>query len=339
VSTPDAVPTPEHFFQAITAFQQTATLRAALEIGLFAAFEGEVSTAPELAGRTGASERGVRILSDCLVVSGFLTKNDDRYTMTLDTATFLDADAPAYVGGAAEFLLNPRMLEAWDRLGDAVRGGGTALTDDGDVLAPENPVWVKFARSMAPLMQMPAQLIAQMADPDADKPLKVLDIAAGHGLFGIAFAERNASTEVVAVDWPNVLEVATENAEARGVGDRHSTIAGSAFDADFGHGYDVVLLTNFMHHFDVPTCEGLMGKVHAALRDGGRAVTLEFVPNEDRISPPIPATFAAMMLATTPSGDAYTFAELEAMAAAGGFAGSEMRSLEPTLQSVVISHK
>jgi len=319
VSTPDAVPTPEHFFQAITAFQQTATLRAALEIGLFAAFEGEASTAPELAGRTGASERGVRILSDCLVVSGFLTKNDDRYTMTLDTATFLDADAPAYVGGAAEFLLNPRMLEAWDRLGDAVRGGGTALTDDGDVLAPENPVWVKFARSMAPLMQMPAQLIAQMA--------------------GIAFAERNASTEVVAVDWPNVLEVATENAEARGVGDRHSTIAGSAFDADFGHGYDVVLLTNFMHHFDVPTCEGLMGKVHAALRDGGRAVTLEFVPNEDRISPPIPATFAAMMLATTPSGDAYTFAELEAMAAAGGFAGSEMRSLEPTLQSVVISHK
>lgn len=47
---------------------------------------------------------------------------------------------------------------------------------------------------------------------------------------------------------------------------------------DFGDGYDVVLLTNFLHHFSPPTNETLLRKVHAALKPGGRAVTLEFVP-------------------------------------------------------------
>ena len=48
-----------------------------------------------------------------------------------------------------------------------------------------------------------------------------------------------------------------------------------------------------------------------ALNDGGQAVTLEFVPNEDRITPPEQASFALVMLATTASGDAYTFATAE----------------------------
>jgi len=192
---------------------------------------------------------------------------------------------------------------------------------------------------MAPMMAMPAQLLAKLVDSAGNQKLKVLDIAAGHGLFGIAFATHNHQAEVVAVDWAKVLEVATENANQAGVADRHSTIAGSAFDVDYGSGYDLVLLTNFLHHFDPPTCETLLRKVHASLADGGRAVTLEFVPNEDRISPPDAAAFSVMMLGSTPSGDAYTFPELERMAANAGFASSEMHELPPTIQRVMISQK
>jgi hypothetical protein len=85
----------------------------------------------------------------------------------------------------------------------------------------------------------------------------VLDIAAGHGLFGINFAQSNPKVKVTALDWPSVLEVAKGNAAAAGVGGQYSLKPGSAFDVDFGSGYDVVLLTNFLHHFDVPTNEVL----------------------------------------------------------------------------------
>ena len=196
-----------------------------------------------------------------------------------------------------------------------------------------------YTRAMAPLMAMPAQLMAKLADPAADGKLKILDIAAGHGLFGIGFATNNQQAEIVALDWPKVLEVAQENASKAGVADRYSTIAGSAFDVDYGTGHDLVLLTNFLHHFDPPTCETLLGKVHASLAEGGRAVTLEFVPDEDRISPPDAAAFSVMMLGSTPSGDAYTFSDLERMFANAGFASSEFHELPPTIQRVVISQK
>jgi cyclopropane fatty-acyl-phospholipid synthase-like methyltransferase len=94
---------------------------------------------------------------------------------------------------------------------------------------------------------------------------------------------------------------------------------------------------NFLHHFDPPTCERFLTRVRAALRPGGRAVIVEFVPNEDRVTPPEAATFSLVMLATTPSGDAYTFAEYERMLRAAGFARAELHALAPSPQQVVVA--
>jgi 2-polyprenyl-3-methyl-5-hydroxy-6-metoxy-1,4-benzoquinol methylase len=148
---------------------------------------------------------------------------------------------------------------------------------------------------------------------------KVLDIAAGHGLYGIAVARHNPDAQVYAADWPKVLEVTTENAQHAGVADRHHLIPGSAFETSFGEGYDLVLIPNFLHHFDHETCISFLRKVHASLAPGGRVAILEFVPNPDRVTPPTPAAFSLIMLASTPSGDAYTYTELASMTQAAGF--------------------
>jgi len=169
--------------------------------------------------------------------------------------------------------------------------------------------------------------------------LKVLDVAASHGLFGITIAKENPNAEVHAVDWAAVLEIAKENAAKAGVSDRYSTIPGSAFTVDLGGDYDVVLMTNFLHHFNPETNEKLLRKMHAALKPGGVMATLEFVPNEDRISPPTAASFSMIMLATTEHGDAYTFAEFERMFANAGFARTEMRPLDPLPNTVLLSYK
>jgi ubiquinone/menaquinone biosynthesis C-methylase UbiE len=313
-------------------------LKAAIELETFTAIGEGNSTTEEIAKRCGASERGTRILCDFLCIMGFLNKTGNRYSLTPDSAMFLDMRSPAYLGSAIEFISSAALMEGFKNFADVVRKGGTLMTEGGTI-APENPIWVKFARGMAPMMSLPAQLTAKLVDPTADRKLKILDIAAGHGLYGIAFAKNNPQVNVVALDWAKVLEVAKENAQAAGVAERFSTIAGSAFDVDYGSGYDLVLLTNFLHHFDAPTNEALLRKVYAALAEGGRAVTLEFVPNEDRISPPDAAAFSVMMLGGTPAGDAYTFPELERMFANAGFAGSELHQLPPSIQQVVISRK
>ena len=331
-------PSPQLFFQTINAHQRTEALKAAIELEVFTAIGEGNTTAAQIAKRCETSERGMRILCDFLTIHGMLTKQDGQYGLTLDSATFLDKRSPAYLGGAVEFLCSPMLTEGSKHIADAVRKGGTAMENEGTI-GPDHPVWVKFARGMAPMMALPAQLISKLVDPSADRKLRILDIAAGHGLFGITFAKNNPQAEITAVDWKAVLEVAKENAQRAGVGDRYHTIEGSAFDVDYGSGYDLVLLTNFLHHFDPPTNETLLRKVHHALADGGSAVTLEFVPNDDRVSPPDAAGFSMMMLSGTPSGDAYTFAELERMLTNAGFSRSTLHPLPPTIQQVVISEK
>jgi ubiquinone/menaquinone biosynthesis C-methylase UbiE len=331
-------PSPALFFETMNAYQRTAALKAAIELDLFTAIGEGAHTAAALAQRCEASERGMRILCDYLVVIGFLTKDENRYGLTPDSAAFLDRRSPSYIATAATFLASPMLTEGFDDVAAVVRKGGTVISEEGS-LEPEHPVWVEFARAMAPLMTLPAELIAKLVGADSGQKWKVLDIAAGHGLFGIAIAKHNPNAEIVALDWPNVLEVAKENARAAGVADRYGVIPGSAFEVDYGTGYDLVLLTNFLHHFDPETCELLLRKVYAALETSGRAVSFEFVPNEDRVSPPVAASFSLMMLGTTPSGDAYTFAELDRMFRNTGFSRSELHPLPPTFQQVVISHK
>jgi 2-polyprenyl-3-methyl-5-hydroxy-6-metoxy-1,4-benzoquinol methylase len=330
-------PSPALFFDTLNAHQRTKAIKTAIELDLFTAIARGNNSAADIASACGASERGTRILCDFLVINGFLTKEEGKYGLTQDSAVFLDKESPGYMGSVIDFLLSPMLIDNFEHLTEAVKKGGSA--GETKPLEPEHPIWVKFAKAMAPMMGMASQQLARLVDPNPTEPLKILDIAAGHGLFGLAFAKQNPQAEVTAVDWPNVLGVATENATAAGVSDRYHLNPGSAFDVDYGTGFDLILLTNFLHHFDVPTCETLLQKVHHALKDGGRAVTLEFVPNEDRVSPPQSAAFSMMMLGATPSGDAYTFSELEKMFQNAGFARSELHELPPTIQRVVISSK
>jgi len=134
-----------------------------------------------------------------------------------------------------------------------------------------------------------------------------------------------------------VLAVAKENAEKLGVADRYHTIPGNAFESDFGTGFDVILIPNFLHHFDTPTCESFLRKINGALADGGKVLTVEFVPNDDRVSPPPSAMFSLVMLAATPGGDAYTFAELKQMFENAGFSQNEIVALQPMPQHLIIS--
>jgi 2-polyprenyl-3-methyl-5-hydroxy-6-metoxy-1,4-benzoquinol methylase len=331
-------PSPVLFFDTVNAYQRTEALRAAIELDLFSQVAAGRQTAIELAQACQAAPRGVRILADYLTILGFLHKHGDRYELTADAKVFLDRGSPAYLGGTLRFLLMPGLKECFQQLTAAVRRGGTAVSDEGTV-SHDNPIWVEFARAMAPLMHMPAQLLAGLVGGDPGQPLKVLDVAAGHGLFGITLAERYRQAHITALDWANVLAVAAENARGAGVAERYDLRPGSAFDVSWGGPYDLVLLTNFLHHFDEQTCEQLAAKAFAALAPGGRAITLEFIPEPDRITPPATAGFALVMLASTAHGDAYTFAELQSIFARAGFARSEFHALPPTTQQAVVSYK
>jgi precorrin-6B methylase 2 len=329
--------TPERIFETMIAYQRTAVLRAAIELDLFTAVGEGANTVDALARRCQANQRGIRMLSDNLAAAGFLAKQGEAYSLTEESAKFLDRRSPLCVAAAAGFLTLPKLMDGYRNLAEIVRTGRNGLGEGGSV-EPENPMWVDFARSMGPIQAPFAVAIAQTLHAQAGEKWKVLDIAAGHGTFGIELAQQNPNAEIYAVDWPAVLTVAEDNARAAGVSARYHKIPGNAFEVDLGAGYDVILLTGFLHHFDPPTIETLLGRVHRALAPHGRVVTLEFVPNDDRVTPPGPASWAINMLVTTPGGDAYPFTEYDRLFRKAGFSANELIRV-PGPEALIVSRK
>ena len=326
-------PNPNLMFETLGGFQRSMALKGAIDLDLFTHIAEGATTAPELARRIAAHEKGVRILCDFLTVIGFLTKHDGAYGLTPDSAVFLNRHSPAYLGAVASFIAHPSQVDHFVDMAAVVRKGGSVAREH--TIDPDDPVWVEFARSMTPIAGMTAQAAAAiLAQPGT--PLKVLDIAAGSGAFGIEILKRNPEAEVWAQDWPSVLALAVEHATQAAVAGRYHTIPGSAFDVDFGNGYHLALLPNFLHHFDPPTNVTLLRKVHAALAPGGGAAIIEYTPNQDRISPPVPAIMSLAMLATTKGGDAYTVPELEAMLREAGFGEGRAHELGDSQQMLIL---
>jgi hypothetical protein len=331
VATAFSPPDPGAILEALCAFQLTEALKGAIELDLFTHIATGAVTAAAIAERAGASERGIRILCDYLTVRGFLGKEDGRYSCSPTAAVFLDKRLPSYIGSIANFLAHDRIVTSYRDLAGAARKGGTMARS---TVSPNDPVWVEFARSMAPFLGMMAGVVAPLVATPG-RAQKVLDVAAGHGLFGLRVAQANPSATVYGTDWADVLTVAVENASALGVADRYHTIPGSAFDVELGTGYDLVLVPNFLHHFDKPTNTSLLTKLRRAMTPGGTIAIVEFVPNEDRVSPPIAASFSLQMLGATEGGEAYTYSDLDAMLGDAGFSNRRVQPLTPTPQTLV----
>jgi len=204
-----------------------------------------------------------------------------------------------------------------------VRRGGTR-DPEGGTIGGEDPLWVRFAEAMAPMARL-------YAEPMADELLRagtarrVLDVAAGHGCYGLALARRVPGCAITFQDWPSVLEVARAN--ARELGTRARFLAGSAFELEFPAGQDLVLLTNFVHHFERERAVALLTKARRALAPGGRVAMLEILLEDDRVTPAPSAAFDLVMLATTPRGEAYTRGEYAELFRAAGLATPAVQAL------------
>jgi len=321
-------------FEIATAYRKTAALIAAVNLDIFTIIGSSTLTVDQLVARTSAAPRGLRILCNYLTSMGLLTKDESCYSLTQISRTFLDAASPFAMGQTIEFLAAPEMMFLFldDPASYVRRGGSSGMAH----IAPDNPVWVRFAKAMMPFAAATARRVSAHVLDAYDPPFNVLDIAAGHGLYGIEIAKTFPEALITAVDWAEVIAVAEENAAAAGVAERFTARPGNALNIEWGSDYDLILLPNFLHHFDFETCVSIVKKVRTSLAVGGHALSVDFVPNEGGIEPPIPVMFAFQMLATTPAGEAYTKKELNLMAQLAGFRGAATLALSPTPETLII---
>jgi 2-polyprenyl-3-methyl-5-hydroxy-6-metoxy-1,4-benzoquinol methylase len=300
---------PAAIFQMFQAAQATAILTAGVQLGVFAALAGGARrSAAEVGERVRCPPRSTRILLDALAVVGLIEKERDVYQLGPLAEEHLVPGKPMYVGDLAGIFGNPMIWTGMSRLSEAVRSGGTILSEHAET--PKNPFWETFAQSSAS-MAFPAAgaLEAIVGDFLASKPkARVLDIAAGSGIYGYTLAKR-ANVELTLLDWPNVLAQTREWGKRLGAQmERVRFVEGNLFEVDYRGPYELILLSHVYHHFDPETCLSLTRKVAGALAPGGRVAVQDFVSSPD-LSNPAATMFSIVMLAWTTKGEAYTEAD------------------------------
>jgi ubiquinone/menaquinone biosynthesis C-methylase UbiE len=301
-------------------------LATAVHAKVFDLLDAGPKTVEELAQASGNSERGLRAILNALVGFRFLHRNaDGRYALAPESAAFLVSSKPGYMGKFVEFS-GLKSMQTWLPLPEIVRTGkpNAAINqqDEGAAFFQDlvEPI---FAMSY-PATQIAAEALGLAS---VKTPVKVLDVGAGSGVWGIGLAQRSPQVSVTAQDSPGVLEVTRRMAARFNLADRFSYLPGDFLSVDFGSGYNLVAFGHILHMLGVEQNRRLLKKAAAALAPGGTVVISEFLVNQDRSGPPMGLIFAVNMLAHTESGDTFSFEEISGWLQEAGLVNA--RKIEP----------
>ncbi len=323
----DAPVTPDRILQLSWGFAVFRTLQTAIDLDLFTRIASGHRSPAALAKAAGTSERGMTMLVNALVALGLVTRDGagDRASLGLapDAATFLVATSPASILDFIRFH-STELADRWGRLTECVRTGEPVLAVDRP--AEGVPLWHQLVDSLFNLnFKAGTQVGEELARLYPGRPLRLLDVAAGSGVWGIAAATANPRLHAVLLDLPETLEHARRNAAKSAVAARVEFLEGDLRKTDLGEAaYDAAFLGHIVHSEGAVHARDLFRKLHRAIRPGGTIAIADFLPDPGRSSPPFPLLFALNMLVHTSEGDTYTFPEYETWLREAGFEGARL---------------
>lgn len=315
-------PTPERILQLAFGFGPTQVLTSALELRMFTHIAAGQTTVPALAETVGVSPRGLRMLLDALVGLGLLTKegtgDEARYGLTPEAEAFLVEGRPGYHGDFVR-LHGTLMAGNWMKLTECVRAGEPVNAFDN----PEEgaKVWGELVDGLFPVGYAAATALGrELRRLHPQGPLRLLDVAAGSGVWSIAMAQNDPEVQAVAFDLPGTLPHTRKWAERLGVASRYEFREGDIRKNELGQGeFDAVILGHICHSEGPEHTPKLLAKAARALKPGGTLAIAEMVPDDDRRGSVFPLLFALNMLVHTSEGDTFTFAEYRHWLEEAGF--------------------
>jgi ubiquinone/menaquinone biosynthesis C-methylase UbiE len=328
--------TPERIMQLSWGYAPPLIIEAAVKHHLFDLLDASPGTAPQLAKKARVSVRGVTAICNALVGLRLLARDGDRYTLTPESATFLVSHSPAYHGAFFQHV-STQLIPKWLELEKTVRTGKPAATVNSEQCGAA--FFAEFVEAIFPLSYSAAKALGEhLGIPKAKNAVKVLDLAAGSGVWGIALAEQSPQVRVSAVDWPPVLAVTEKIARRHGVGNRLTVIPGDLLKAPFGKNYQVATLGHILHSEGRSRSRKLLRKTFNALAPGGTIAVMEFLVNQDRTEPLIGLLFAVNMLINTQEGDTFSFEEISGWLRDAGFAKPRLLKV-PAISPLVLATK
>jgi SAM-dependent methyltransferase len=316
---------PERLMQFGFAYAPPLIIGAAVSNKVFDSLASGAKNVEQISKETGASQRGLRAIMNALVGLDLLKKDrDEKYSLTPESEAFLLSNKPGTLAGFFA-MVSTHLLPDWLHLNEAVKTGAPPIALNQEAAGPE--FFSVLVENIIPMSYPAAVTLGQsLGLAGKREPVRVLDIAAGSGIWGIALAQESPRVRVTAQDWPAMIPTTKRITQKFGVADRFSYVEGDVLEADFGSDYDIATLGHILHTEGEERSRKLLKKTFKALKSGGTIAIGEWLVNDQRTEPLPSLIFAVNMFIHSERGDTFSFNEIKSWLKEAGF--KNVRTLE-----------
>lgn len=316
---------PERLMQFGFAYAPPLIIGAAANSKVFDTLESGPKTIEQVRDVTGESERGLRAIMNALVGLALLKKDRrGKYSLTPESEAFLVSNKPGTLAGFFA-MAGTHLVPDWLHLSEAVKTGVPPMAVNQEATGPK--FFSVLVENIIPMSYPAAAALGRALKlGKTRRPVRVLDIAAGSGIWGIALAQQSPLVRVTAQDWAEMIPTTRRITQKFGVADRFSYIEGDVLKADVGNNYDIATLGHILHTEGEERSRKLIKKVFGALKRGGTVAIGEWLVRDDRTGPLNGLIFAVNMLVHSERGDTFSFNEIKSWLEDAGF--RKVRKLE-----------
>lgn len=249
-------------------------LSTAVHLNIFEALAEQPGGAAELAARLGAQPRGLERLLPALESLGYLERQNGRYTNSAMTRKWFLEDAGLdMVSAVTCFDYFTRHL--WPEAPSVVSSGERPFDFYG-IMDADPELSHAFQQMMVGNAKIAGAEIRGHV-PVPDDATRLLDVGGGHGEFAIQFCAAHPRLLAQIMDTAVALNTARQRVAAAGLSTRITLRAADLWQEPWGGPYDLILLFNLLHHYDLQTNRRLLRHAQNALRPGGRVAILDQV--------------------------------------------------------------
>jgi ubiquinone/menaquinone biosynthesis C-methylase UbiE len=280
--------TPARIMEVGMAFWPAKVLLSAVKLGVFTELGKGAKTGTELRDSLGLHPRSTPDFFDTLVALRFLKRDGDgpdaKYLNTEETATFLDRNSPAFMGGFLE-MANDRLYPFWGNLVDGLKTGHAQNeTKDGgkgvfEELYSQPERLEQFMDAMAGISAGNFQAFAEKFDFSKYKTMT--DVGGATGLMSMLVAKHNSHMTCTSRDLPAATEIARRKIAEAGLSNQVKAEPIDFF-ADSIPPADVVTMGMILHDWNLEKKMMLIRKAYDALPEGGAFVVVENIIDDAR---------------------------------------------------------
>ena len=297
---------PEPIVETQIALISARAIVAATELGIFSCLEAKPLSGIEIAKICGLDQRATEALLGALVSTRYLHYRAKGYYLTAKSRKWL-----APIKGWSLFDYMPHVRDVWrmtDSLERFVRDGkGMDIHEAG--LSEEE--WSRYQRAMRSLSAGAAQEVVQRL-PLKSGERRMLDIGGAHGFYSVAMCRKHPNLSAVILDLPAAIAHAAPILAAEGIRDRVRHQAGNALTDELGNdAYDLILISNLVHHFTPEQNCDLTIRAARALRPGGVLTIQELIRPESPNSGDQVGQVLNLFFALTSTSGTWAVAEIQ----------------------------